>query len=413
MIGDLGARLRPAARARRAAAITLLVLAHLGAPAYAHERFVKHKLLHPLDNAFFLQGPWLFGVHPNILRVGLNVSFVLCAFLLAWLLRQPLEQLVRGAILRHVSGRPQRFLHHVLCFLTDRPVKNAGFYSLGQWAVILFLRSPGLVLMYSAANDALVMPSYPLEPPSADFFRFVQVALAILILTQTLLPLCGAILVGTWIYLFRWGPLVAMDAIPVLTVAVVYMTSPWRSHRLAITELTPLQLRAARVTLGIGFIALGWLKIYNHDLVAGVADNYPSAMDDPMMKLLAWGALPGHPRETWIVSFGMAEVMSGFLLLVGAFTRVWCALMIFVFTKLMLVDFGWDEIPHIYPIGALMAVMLSSRLESELSPIERAKIRLAREGSFFRQVGVIAGSAVTIGLLIVFPLLYVFTFLDR
>ena len=42
---------------------------------------------------------------------------------------------------------------------------------------------------------------------------------------------------GTWIYMFRWGWMVACDAIPVVTVAVLYMTAPWDSHKLSIVEM--------------------------------------------------------------------------------------------------------------------------------------------------------------------------------
>jgi len=402
------------ARERLGVAAALgLMLALSTTPAEAHERFVKHTLKIPLYAPFFQRGPWFLGVHPNILRIGINVAFVLCAFLIAWFMRQPMEQLVRQTVLRPVTGPAQRFLHNVSCFLTDRPVDSGWFHSLQQWSVILFLRSPGLVLMYSAANDSLVMPSYPLDPPSATFFKFAQVGLAILILTQTLLPLCGAILFGTWVYLHRWGWMVAADAIPVLTAAVVYMTSPWHSHKVAITELTSTQLRWARITLGVGFMILGWLKIYNHNLVAGVADNYPSVMNDPMVNLLAWGTDQGLRRETWIVAFGMAEVMSGFLLLAGIFTRIWCSIMIFIFAKLMLVDFGWDEMPHVYVIGALMALMLSNKLESEFDGLERHEDRFASQGLRWKQLCVIAAPAVLTCILIVFPLLYIFTFFDR
>src|SRR4029079_963725 len=89
------------------------------------------------------------------------------------------------------------------------------------------------------------------------------------------LPLCGALIFGTWLYLTRWGWMVAVDALPVLSVAVVYVSSPWQSHKLAITDLNARQMRWVRLTLGFGFVALGWLKIFNHNLVAGVADNYP------------------------------------------------------------------------------------------------------------------------------------------
>jgi hypothetical protein len=60
----------------------------------------------------------------------------------------------------------------------------------------MLLRSPGL-FMYSATTDSLVMPSFPLDPGSATIFKFAQVGVAILILTQTLLPLAGALLLGT------------------------------------------------------------------------------------------------------------------------------------------------------------------------------------------------------------------------
>ena len=136
-----------------------------------------------------------------------------------------------------MRGAPQRFLHHIANFLTDQPVRLQWFKTLSEWSVILFLRSPALVLMYSATNDSMVMPSYPLEPTSALYFKFLQVALAILIITQTALPLVGAVVIGTWIYLWRWGWMVAFDAIPVVTVAVLYITSPWNSHKLAITRL--------------------------------------------------------------------------------------------------------------------------------------------------------------------------------
>jgi Flp pilus assembly protein protease CpaA len=90
-------------------------------------------------------------------------------------------------------------------------------------------------------------------------------------LTQTALPLAGALVLGTWIYLWRWGWMVAADALPVLTVAVVYLTSPWQSHKIAITELNEKQVKWVRLVLGFGFFALGWLKVYNYHLTADPA----------------------------------------------------------------------------------------------------------------------------------------------
>jgi uncharacterized membrane protein YphA (DoxX/SURF4 family) len=123
----------------------------------------------------------------------------------------------------------------------------------------------------------------------------------------------------------------------------------------AITELNEQQVRWVRLVLGFGFFALGWLKIYNYHLTAGVADNHPGVMDDPMIGFFAMGTNPLFRRENWIVAFAFAEVLSGFMLMVGVFTRVWGSMMIWVLAKLMLVNFGFKEIPHIYPIAATMA----------------------------------------------------------
>jgi uncharacterized membrane protein YphA (DoxX/SURF4 family) len=267
--------------------------------------------------------------------------------------------------------------------------------------------------MYSAANNSLVMPSYPLDPKTEFFFKMAQAALAILILTQTLLPLCGALIVGTWIYLNRWGWMVAADALPILSVGVVYLTSPWESHKLTITDLSESQIRWVRLTLGFGFLVLGWLKVYNHDLVAGVADQYPSVRNDPMVKLFAFGTDPYFSRECWVVSFAMAEVLSGFMLMTGTFSRVWGAIMAAVFTKLMFVDFGWNEIPHLFPIGALAAIALNNRLKSELDPIEALKERARRDRKYFKEVAIVGGSAIGVAVLVIFPLLFALTFADR
>ncbi len=235
-----------------------LVILLVPAVAFAHERFVRHRLKQPLHDEFFLRHPGSFlGMDPSMLRVGINAFVVFAAFLVIWFVRQPLD----AAIARHVTpagGRIQRAVHKIACFMTDRPVRNGIFHAVGEWAVIMFLRVPGLVLMYSASNNSLVMPSYPLDPKTEFFFKMAQAILAVLILTQTLLPLCGALLFGTWLYLNRWGWMVAADALPVLSVAVVYLTSPWESHKLAITELNETQMRWVRLTLGFGFLVLGW-----------------------------------------------------------------------------------------------------------------------------------------------------------
>jgi len=408
--------LRAHAARRVSGLTTFLLFLFASGVVYAHERFVKHNLRYPLHLEFF--GRWPdkpLGLHPDMMLIALRVAGILGAFFAIWFLRRTLTEIVERSLLRRIGGSIQHWGHKLACFLTDRPVRGKLFHALGEWAVILFLRSPGLVLMYSATNDSLVMPSYPLDPASASIFKFAQVGLAILILTQTWLPLCGAMIVGTWLYLFRWGWMVAVDAVPVLTVAVVYCTSPWQSHKLAITKINAQQMRLLRLVLGFGFLALGWLKVYNHNLVAGVADNAPSVLNDPMVAMLTGGhdVTYFYRREAWVVAFGLAEVMSGFLVMIGVFSRVWTSIMAFMFTKLMLVDFGWDEIPHIYPIAAMLVVIFSNQLTSEVDPIERMDEDAWRAGNTAKRVGIIGTTAVVSAILIVFPLLYIISFFDR
>jgi len=399
------------ARLRTALAAAGLLLAP--SLASAHERFIRHDLKHRMQDWFFARDPnGPLGMNANMLHIGLLVTGLLAVLMGIWFLRESLDEIVRYKILIRLRGGVQRTLHNLAAFITDKPVRVGWFYSLGEWSVIMFLRAPALVLMYSATNDSLVMPSYPLEPSSAIYFKFLQALLAILILTQTLLPLCGALIVGTWLYLFRWGPFVAVDALPVVTVAVVYLTAPWQSHKLAITRLNPGQARWVRIILGFGFLVLGWMKVYNHDLTAGVADNYPGVMNDPLVNMFAMGTDPALRRETWVVSFGMAEVMSGFMLMTGIFTRFWACMMLWVFTKLMLIDFGWDEIPHIYPIGALLAVLTSNDLRTEFDIVQKTE-RSMRGDRALRRFALVAVASVVIAVVAVMPILWGLTFSNR
>ena len=401
------------ARIRFALAIAL-VMVSLPALPTAHERFVKHDLKKHLQDWFFLQQPGKpFGMDPNMIQVGLAVTVVLGAFFVFFFLREELDSFLRYKILAPLRGKVQRGIHLLACFVMDKPVRSKWFYTFGEWSVIMFLRAPALVLMYSATNDSLVMPSYPLEPgPYALIFKFIQVLLAILILTQTMLPLCGALVIGTWFYLFRWGPFVAIDALPVVTAGILYAMSPWQSHKLAITRINAQQTRIIRFVFGLGFFVLGWAKIYNHDLTVGVADNYPWIMNDPMVGFFTVGTNPAFQRETWVLSFALAEVMSGFMIMMGVFTRVWGTIMIIMFTKLTLVDFGWDEIPHIYPIGAALAVVTSNHLRSEFGIVEKLE-RALRSGSPVRKWALVGASAAVIAFVAVMPMLYFLTFTNR
>ena len=381
---------------------------------YAHERFIRHDLKTPVHEHYFARQPGMFlGMQPDMLHIATVSCVLLIAFLVIFFFRQNLDVFIEHRLLTGIRGPVQRFLHHLANFLTDKPVRLPWFHAIGEWAVVMFIRSPALVLMYSATNDSLVMPSYPLEPTSATYFKYIQVFLAILMLTQTALPLAGALVLGTWIYLWRWGWMVAADALPVLTVAVVYLTSPWQSHKIAITELNEKQVKWVRLVLGFGFFALGWLKVYNYHLTAAIPDNYPAVMDDPMISFFAMGTNPLFRRENWIIAFAYAEVLSGFMLMVGVFTRVWGCMMIWVLAKLMLVNFGWEEIPHIYPIAATMAVVFSNKLGSEFSFVERIQQAAAREGRTTARIATVAFASLAIAVATVYILLYAISYVDR
>jgi len=381
---------------------------------YAHERFVKHNLRVPLHEEYFHRHPGMFlGMQPDMFKIGMSTCGVLFAFLIIFFFRQNIDMFIEHRLVTGLRGRWQEYLNHLANFLTDKPVRLKWFHKVGEWAVVFFMRTPALVLMYAASNDSLIMPSYPLEPTSATIFKYIQVALAIMMLTQTALPLVGAVIFGAWIYLFRYGWYVTVDALPVLTVAVMYITSPWNSYKLAITEMSQKQVRWVRLVLGFAFFALGWMKIYNYHLTAGVADNFPEVINDPLIGFFTLGTNPLFRRENWVIAFALAEVLSGFMLMVGVFTRIWASLMLWVLVKLMLFNFGWGEIPHIYPAAATLAVIFCNRVGGEFAFVEKFQLRYAREGkSLLRYAGVVAAS-LAISVATVYLMLYALTFSSR
>jgi len=372
--------------------------------ALAHERFIPHELMVPLKRDFFRR------LDPNMLSIAVRVAVIMAAMLFVWFLRNPLDNIIENRFLAKLQGKRKRWLHLLASFLTDKPVDHPWFTRIGEWVVVLFLRCPALVLMYAATTDSLIMPSYPLEPSTAAVFKYTQVIIAMGIITQTFLPLGGAAIFGTFLYVlyaFDWK--VAVDVLPVLTVAVIYVSSPWQSQKSVITDISQAQMRWVRVVLGFGFFALGWMKIYNHDLTAGVADNFPAVMDDPLISLFYFGTDPQFKRESWIVAFALSEVLTGFLIMMGVFSRIWCAMMVYVFTKLMLIDFGWAEIPHLYPIGAFLAVTFSNHLSNEFYRLETSEEYAERRGKTGREVLIAAWAAVVIAVVVIFPMLYALT----
>src|SRR5207244_11585048 len=100
--------------------------------------------------------------------------------------------------------------------------------------------------------------------------------------------------------------------------------------------------------------------------VIGVAQNFPTVTDDVLIKLFYCGTDPRLKTGCWLVAFALSEVLSGFLVMVGVFRRAWSLQLVYVFTELMVVAFGWPEIRHLSPIGAFLLLALSTPLSNGL-----------------------------------------------
>jgi hypothetical protein len=112
--------------------------------ALAHERFIPHELLVPLHREFFRQ------LNPDMLSIAARVALIMAAMLCAWFLRDPLDNFIENRLLHNLRGKPKEWLHLLACYVTDKPVRHPWFTKIGEWVIILFLRCPALVLMYSA-----------------------------------------------------------------------------------------------------------------------------------------------------------------------------------------------------------------------------------------------------------------------
>ena len=392
--------------ARAWAWILCALLVGLPTAAWAHERFIPHTPKMKIYEPFFDY------LGSDMVNIAARVAALMGIMMFIWFVREPLDHFLHNTVAKMLPTPLQGVLRFATNFAFDKPIEEKWFNTLHQWCVIFFLRCPALVLMFAAANKSLVMPSYPLEPSTTFFFQFAQVVMAIGILTQSFLPFGGATIFGTFIYLliaFDWK--IAVDVLPVLTVGVVYVASPWDSWKRVITNIPRPQMKWVQFILGLGFFLLGWMKLYNYYLTVGVADNFPEVLKDPMVLMFYAGTNPHLVRECWIMGFGMAEVMTGFLVMIGMFNRVWCLMMVYLFSKLMLVNFGWDEIPHLYPIAAFLVVLSSSNLTNWFeNSVDRRAAAAARSGKGVAQHFALSFVlAACLASLAVFPMLMLLT----
>src|SRR5439155_2272709 len=228
-----------------------------------------------------------------------------------------------------------------LRFVTDQPLAARRFERVGEWGVILFLRCPGLVLMYAASNSSLVMPTYPLAEPTKALFQYASVALGIAIITQLALPLCGAAIFAIFGYIvvaYDWK--LAVDVLPVLSVAIVYVTAelsdrdrrrPHQAvllrHRSAAEDrLLARGLRAQRSVERVprdggsvqpGMVAAAGLRLHEVDggrlRLAGdpapLSDRglLPARLFEPAVERAGWRAPGGRRPEMVAVALGTGD----------------------------------------------------------------------------------------------------------
>ena len=102
--------------------------------------------------------------------------------------------------------------------------------------------------------------------------------------------------------------------------------------------------------------------------------------------------------------------------MIGAFCRFWALQMVYVFTKLMLVDFGWAEIVHLYPIAAFLLIIFSNNLSGEFfgegHPDGTAAVRIARRRPS-RSYAKLFAVSILLTLGAVFPVLYLLTLVQH
>src|SRR5262249_20771519 len=138
-------------------------------------------------------------------------------------------------------------------FMMDKHIEHPRFHLLSQWCIHFFLRFPAIGLMFAAANNSLMTSNFPVDPSTLVFFQFMQLLLAIGIITQALPPLFGAMIVGTFIYLlvaYDWKLIFIM--LPVLAVGIIFLFSPWRFRMETISPPSLVQMRWVRILVGFG-----------------------------------------------------------------------------------------------------------------------------------------------------------------
>jgi uncharacterized membrane protein YphA (DoxX/SURF4 family) len=336
-----------------------LLLAVVFSPsiAMAHERWIQHELSKPVNDALFTT------MSTDMASVVGRTVFIFLVFMTGWIYRDRIERVVRKTLKRQLHDKPLAVALEMSDFVFGREMHGALFARASNLAMRFVTTVPALVLMFAAARGDIIMPSFPipLSSPHLGLLRFGQAALAVLIITDVAIAYVGASLCGLVAYcLGRYGAIVAVDALPVLGVAFIYLTQ--NSKVFSAGE----RVKWCRAIVGISFFLLGVMKMANHNLTVGVADQWPDVLQDPMIRLFWYGTDAQFQREWWCIGFGMSEMMTGLVLAFGFFSRPLALLVAAEFTSLMVFHFGWPEFPHFYPIAVLLVVVFSQGVKEDL-----------------------------------------------
>lgn len=322
----------------------------------AHERWVPHQLLYPVQASIFSKISW------DMMSV-IGRTVILFIFMgIIWKIRHKIFYFILKKGNKNIFWSK---LKGFFQFFLDYPCAQRWFCIAGKLVQKLAMRTSSLALMYSAANGNLLMPSFPLPHSISVYLQFFQALLGLLIIMELALPFVGySLFFLCFTCLILYGPIVTIDALPILAIAYVYITMPNLSKRSDLV-IRQSQIQWMRIILGFSFLMLGIMKIYNHNLMLGVIDNKPSLMSDFVLQFFTFGTDPAYRREWFTFGFGISEILTGVLLMSGMFVRLISLFTTFIFTKLMVYNFGWAEVPHIYPISILLLLCFSKILYSE------------------------------------------------
>jgi hypothetical protein len=321
---------------------------------------------------------WPLGLHPKVFGIGVRALVALALLLVLWQLRAPIARFLSSRF-----GAPV-----ALRLLGDRPIDAAWFADARGVALGLFLRLPALVLVLAGANGVLASP----RAPVGTLVAAAEIVVGLVVLAQTALPLAGAFVFASTMYLFATSWAAGVEALPLLGAAWVYARAPWGRSA---PELDPALWRVLRLSLGAAWLARAALELYAYQGTAGLHGGF--GLDQAFVAPLAMGSPQGFERETFVVALALTHALGGALLLAGAFTRATCVCLALASVRLLVHGSAGDRVLDLQLVAGLAALFFAADLRSEL-PTQR---------------GVRIGAAVACAAAAVVPLLYGFSWMDR